>query len=96
MSLTYEPNGTEHHDLVLRVGTWAHRSDSYYYALDHTEGRPSDPSASLRALLRGWLEEVEACPDQETIFLPHDFSDQSSGWLRAHLRGETFALVDGW
>jgi len=96
VSLVYEPNETDHDDLVLRVGTWANRSDSYYYALDHPGGQQPDPVAAMRALLTGWKAVVEACADGEVVWLPHDFSDQCSGWLRCHRRGDTFGVVDGW
>lgn len=96
VSLVYEPNGTDHHDLILRVATWANRSDSYYFVLDHAAGHEPDPASAVRALLSGWSAAVEACADGEVAWLPHDFSDQYSGWLRCLRRGDWFEIVDGW
>ncbi|MCB9684955.1 MAG: hypothetical protein H6738_15440 [Alphaproteobacteria bacterium] len=96
VSLVYEPNGTDHHDVILRVATWAHRSDSYYYVLDHPVGQEPDPVAAIRALLVGWQAAVEACADGEVAWLAHHFSDRYSGWLRCLRRGDAFEIVDGW
>lgn len=96
VSLVYEPNGTEHRDLILRVGTWADRNDSYYFALDHPADQEPDAGGSVRAMLLGWLAAVETCADGEVAWLPHDFSDQHSGWLRCLRRGDAFEIVDGW
>jgi Zn-finger nucleic acid-binding protein len=96
VSLVYEPNGTSHSDLVLRVDGWAHRSDSYYYGLDHPQGQPDDPKSSLRALLTQWRQSVADAKQGVAFHLPHDFSDQHTGWLRATLDGEDIELVQGW
>ncbi|MCA9547709.1 MAG: hypothetical protein KC613_25070 [Myxococcales bacterium] len=96
LSLTYEPNGTEHHDLVLRLGTWANRSDSYYYALDHAGGRRPDVVRSLRALLTHWATALTGCADGQAVLLPHAFHDQATGWLRCVRSGDTFHVEDGW
>ncbi len=96
VSLVYEPNGTDHNDLILRLGTWANRSDSYYYVLDHAAAHEPDPVAAIRAMLMAWRAAVEACADGDVVWLPHDFSDQYSGWLRCLRRGDTCEVVDGW
>ena len=150
VSLTFEPNGTLHNDVVLRVGAWAHRSDSYYHAFDHPaealpgafkallgeptaerpslgealkmwaaaaqvrlasamgrgDSQPADPHPqedklpgviqSIRRLLLGWSAAVEACPNGNEVYLPHDFSDQCTAWLQCTRRGAAFHMVDGW
>ena len=96
LSLTFEPNGTGHTDVLLRLGAWAHRSDSYYYELDHRPDEPADEVQAIRELLRGWLAAVESCGDGEEVFLPHAFFDQCSGWLRCTRCGNAFQVVDGW
>lgn len=96
LSLTYEPNGTGHDDVLLRLGAWAHRSDTYYYALDHRPDEPADEVRSLCDLLRGWLTAIKGCGDGEVVYLPHAFYDQCSGWLRCARSGQTFQVVDGW
>ncbi|RMG10364.1 MAG: hypothetical protein D6731_17565 [Planctomycetota bacterium] len=95
--MVYEPNGTEHDDLVLRLGPFVARSDSYYYALDREEGRAERSAIpSLRALLRQWREAVEAADVGAVIYLPYDFSDQRTGWLRCVLGEGGFEIAPGW
>lgn len=96
LSLTYEPNGTSHDDVLLRVGTWAERSDSYYYELDHRPDEPVDAARAIRALLRSWVTDIESCADGDKVFLPHAFFDQCTGWLRCTRSGSVFQVVDGW
>mgnify|MGYP006865037283 CR=1 FL=1 len=96
LSLTFEPNGTGHDDLVLRLGAWAHRSDSYYYELDHAVDQSPDAVQSIRRLLTGWLAAVKGCGDGEEVLVPHALFDQCTGWLRCSRRGESFEVVDGW
>lgn len=96
LSLIYEPNNTDHNDLVLRLGTWAHRSDTYYYGLDHEVNQPADTVRSIRNMLIHWRDTVMECGDGQDIYLPHAFFDQYSGWLRCSRRGDTFQIVDGW
>ncbi len=95
VSLVYEPNGTDHSDLILRVGAWVHRSASYYYALDRSRGQPPDTVDAICALLAGWKERLGGCAEGQTVFLPHGFSDQGSRWLRCRREGDTFEIVDG-
>jgi Zn-finger nucleic acid-binding protein len=96
LSLVYEPNGTDHDDLVLRIGRQAHRSDSYYYGLDHAPGEQPDVAGSLLKLLDGWALAVQACGEGQTTYLPHAFFDQCSGWLCCTRLGDSFEVVDGW
>ena len=94
VSFVFEPNGTDHDDLVLRVGGWEHRSDSYYYALDDRVGPPRDTVAAIRGLLAQWTIRVRAA--EGIFYLPYDFSDQCTGWLRGCVEGESISLVPGW
>jgi Zn-finger nucleic acid-binding protein len=97
VSLVFEPNETDHDDLVLRVGKWAHRSDSYYYELDHPADEPSDTVASIRAMLSQWLSSVSSARVGDAVYLPHDFSDQCTGWIRCKRISKTdFEIVAGW
>ena len=95
MKLDYQPNGTHHGDVVLQVGSWTTRCDSYFFGLDRAAGRPA-PQASLRALLAGWQAEVQACDQGGVAWLPYDFSDQGSGWLRCTLYSDVFEVVAGY
>ena len=96
LSLTFEPNTTGHNDLVLRLGPWAHRSDSYYYELDHAVDQPANTVRAIRAMLASWNAALAGCCDGRDVFLPHAFFDQCSGWLRCSRHGDFFHIVDGW
>lgn len=82
--------------MVVRAGAWVGRSDSYYYVLDHPVTEAPDPIASMRALLDQWRTLVETTPSGEVFYLPHDFSDQHTRWLRGTVAGEDISLVPGW
>jgi hypothetical protein len=97
VSFVFESNETDHDDLVLRVGEWAHRSDSYYYELDHPDGTKPDTVASITTMLSQWISSVDQAKVGDSIYLPHDFSDQCTGWLRCKRVSETdFEIVAGW
>lgn len=88
--LTHVPNGSGHDDLTLAVGRWTTVSDTYYYKLDRGVG------VSLRRLLEQWHAWVDACPPWGTVYLPHAFFDESTGWLRCRRRGDRFLVDDGY
>ena len=85
LQLRYENNGSGHDDLVLYFGDHRFRGDSYYLSLDTIEDGIESPEKTARVLVRlleQWLVYVENGISGDTLFLPYDFSDQSTGWLR--------------
>ncbi len=100
LSLRFEDNGTAHDDIVLRFGGQTWISDSYYFALDGAlQPESEDPlkvKAVFRRLLEQWLGAVENMPDGGTVFLPYDFSDQYTGWLRCQRSGGEVSASRGW
>lgn len=52
--------------------------------------------AVLRRLLEQWLSAVEHVSDGGVVFLPFDFSDQYTGWLRCSRSDETVSVCRGW
>lgn len=100
LSLHFEDNGTEHHDLVLRFAGERWDCDSYYLALAGAS-LPGQKDADkirviLRMLLEQWLSAVENFSDGSTVYLPYDFSDQYTGWLRCFRSGSTVEMCRGW
>jgi hypothetical protein len=98
--LRYEDNGTLHDDIQLQLENETWTCDSYYFALDRNV-RDGDESATkvkavLRKLLEHWLKVATKLPDASTAFLPFDFSDQCTGWLRCQRIGEVVLLSLGW
>ncbi|WP_327248481.1 hypothetical protein [Streptomyces sp. NBC_01320] len=93
-----------HDDLLLRLGVWRHACDSYYFASDETPTTGADVAQQLARLLEQWGEQVQQLrPTGGTAFLPFDFSDECTGWLRVtspdgnHARVEAgWSLIEGW
>lgn len=77
VSLVYEPNRTGHSDIVVRVGSWAQRCDSYFFDLDSY----GSVRAVLGRLLDRWRQLINGLAKSDTTYLAYDFSDQYSGWL---------------
>lgn len=99
-SFNWKNNGTQHNDLILHVGEYTHQCDSYYFALDSAI-RPDDESASkvaevLKLLLTYWIGAVEKIPEGGQAFLPYDFSDQCTAWLRVARADTLVRIQPGW
>ena len=105
LSLRYEHNDTGHNDVFLRFAGETYVCDSYYFALDRAllpdNGSAVKVKAVVRKLLEQWLTATANLLDGGTTFLPYDFSDQYTGWLRCQRRGSEmdvskgYALVEG-
>ena len=86
--LRFYDNTTRYEDLILRFADESKVCDSYYLALDQSLLPRREDSEKVRVVLRRpleqWLEAVETARDGRTVYLPFDFSDQYTGWLRCH------------
>jgi hypothetical protein len=100
LSLCYEDNDTAHDDLFLRFAGQIYVGDSYYFALDRgmqpDDESPGKVKAVVRKLLEQWLTAAAGLADGGTAFLPFDFSDQSTGWLRCQRRGNEMDVSKGY
>jgi hypothetical protein len=94
--LIFEDNGTCHDDLVLRFPGGEHRCDSYYYAIHSEDESTGAIGRVIHALLSQWLSVVEQAEGTDTVYLPFDFSDQCTGWIRCELDGDSVQLDVGW
>lgn len=52
--------------------------------------------SALRSLLREWQRALQSLADGGLIWLPFDFSDESTRWLAVQRTGDEAALVFGW
>ena len=100
LSLTFADNNTAHEDIVLQFAGQQWICDSYYLALDD-ELLPEVEDGTkvrmvLRRLLEQWQEALRALNVDEVAFLPYDFSDQYTGWLRCARTQLGFVVVRGW
>jgi hypothetical protein len=100
VSLQFEDNGRFHDDLVLRLGDQHWRCDSYYLLIDRgmlaDQEDASKVSDVLRRLLEQWHSSVGALREGETCYLPYDFSDGYTGWLRCEAVGPDLTIQRGW
>ena len=100
VSLQFEDNGRGHDDLVLRLGNQQWRCDSYYLLLDPGTLAAREDAAKvrdvLRRLLEQWYSAVAALREGETCYLPYDFSDQYTAWLRCDAAGPDLKIQRGW
>ncbi len=101
LSLTFEDTGTLHNDLVLRLDGFDRRCDTFYLAND-TEVLPDRRDAEkvrivLVRLLEQWRSDVESIGDGGTTYLPYEFDDECSGWLRVDASDDgTMAILPVW
>lgn len=98
--LVLEENGSNHDDLVLKYPGSEHRCDTYFIVLDETSGVDEVSTMALRrairALLTEWLTAVEEAQDVDTLYLPFDFSDQCTAWIRCEFKNVNVTLDIGW
>ena len=89
-----------HDDLSLRLGRWVHRCDSYYFAIEAAGAGPELGAARVAkvmlALLRQWRDRVLQLADGALVYLPFDFSDQCTCWLRVQRSGSQLEIAAGW
>lgn len=88
----------DHNDLRLRIGSHQHTCDSYYLAIDESPTAPGGLGARLARLLEQWGAQVVKLKNGGgTVYLPYDFSDQCTAWLRvASADGQTIEIQAGW
>jgi hypothetical protein len=97
LDVTLDDDAPGHDDLVLRIGSYVHRCDTYYLAID-----PDNPcgdgsvASALAHLLDQWLRFVSTAERSDLLFLPIDFSDECTAWLRCTLEDEAATIHFGW
>jgi hypothetical protein len=100
LSLTFHDNNTEHQDIVLRFDGREWICDSYYFAIDSELLPEVEDDRKIRAVLlrlhEQWLEAVQGLKFGEIAYLPFDFSDQCTGWLRCTATSTGYSVVQGW
>ncbi|WP_457389354.1 hypothetical protein [Roseateles sp. P5_E1] len=100
LSLDFEDNESGHGDIALRFAGREWVCDSYYLALDDKLLPQAEDAAKVRAVLKRlheqWLETAQSLCAGETAYLPYDFSDQYTGWLRCCRTQNGYLLTQGW
>jgi hypothetical protein len=74
-----------HEDLQLELGDFRHRCCSCNLLLDDTPTHQTDAFGALARFPQLWLDEFDKlCQRPGETFLPFDFDDQGSCWLRVY------------
>lgn len=87
-----------HDNLRLRLGSYLHTCDSYYLDIDDSPTASLDLRTDLARLLEQWRSQIEELKGTAgTAYLPYDFSDECTGWLRvSSTDGHTAEVQAGW
>ncbi|UUN27899.1 hypothetical protein [Streptomyces sp. FIT100] len=87
-----------HDNLRLRLGSYRHTCDSFYLDVDDTTTASSDLRGNLARLLEQWRNQVDGLWGAGgTAYLPYEFSDECTGWLRvSSADGRNAAVQAGW
>lgn len=100
VSLSFHDNGRFHDDLILQLGERQWRCDSYYLRIDGAILPESEDAFKvnevLRRLLAQWYSAVYGLVAGGTCYLPYDFSDEYTGWLRCQADGPILRVQPGW
>jgi hypothetical protein len=99
VSLRFEDNGRFHDDLVVQCGHQRWVCDSYYLQLDRGMLPHREDAFKVRGVLRRlieqWRDAVAAVPDGQVRYLPFDFSDEYTRWLRCAAAGPLLTIQPG-
>ncbi|MGY4392137.1 hypothetical protein [Streptomyces virginiae] len=87
-----------HNDLRLRIGSYRQKCDSYYIGLDEEPAARGGLGARLARLLEQWSSQIAALRKVGGVaYLPFDFSDQCTAWLRVSSEdGQAAEVQAGW
>ncbi len=104
LDVAFNPDGSSHGDITLRLGEYEWQCDSYYFALDRGldgetgEAREDDTGARrvLVRLLEQWLQANRDVEDGAVAYLPFDYSDQCMGCVRLRKSGAMLSATLGW
>ncbi|MGW2273941.1 hypothetical protein [Streptomyces yangpuensis] len=77
------PEQSSYDDLKLTIGSFGHVCDSSYLTIDLYPNDTEDLGGALARLLEQWGAQVRGLSGAGgTVYLPYDFSDQCTAWLR--------------
>jgi hypothetical protein len=98
--IEFHPDESLHRDIIVNANEEQFLCDSYYFALDQKfDSQEESDKKSLKVLIKlleQWMCAVDELKREETIFLPFDFSDQSTGCFKCWLEDEKLKVQPGW
>lgn len=82
---------------VLRVGEEVRRGDLYYLGIDpRTQDHDCTAADGIRRLLSRWIEVLLESDAGCILYLPFDFSDETTRWLACEKHDQQITTVFGW
>ena len=99
LRLTFDDQGTQQGDILLECGEYVRHVDSYFFALDPAVRELPESQRirfSLEKLLDQWLTVVQNALPGQSVFLPFEFADEYTGWLRVTIEGDRARCRPGW
>lgn len=99
LRLTFDDQGTQQGDILLECGEYVRHVDSYFFSLDPAvRDFPESQRirVSLEKLLDQWLTAVQNAQPGHSVFLPFEFADEYTGWLRVTIEGDRARCRPGW
>ncbi|MFF8269163.1 hypothetical protein ACF059_17490 [Streptomyces sp. NPDC016562] len=92
------PEARSYDDLKLTIDTFEHLCDSSYLSMDLSPTDTDDLGGALSRLLEQWMIQIEGLRSLGgTAYLPYDFADQCTAWLRvSSTDGHAADVQAGW
>jgi hypothetical protein len=83
--------------ITVQVGSESRAGESYYLGLQpNSENHEFHPATGTMQLVTEWIRLLTVLGDEQTLFLPFDFSDEYTRWLHVHREGRNVTIVFGW
>ncbi|MFD3465023.1 hypothetical protein ACFWWM_01370 [Streptomyces sp. NPDC058682] len=92
------PEARSYDDLKLTIDTFEHVCDSSYLSIDLYPTDTDDLGGAVARLLEQWITQVDGLRSLGgTAYLPYDFADQCTAWLRvSSVDGHAAEVQAGW
>lgn len=83
--------------ITVQVGSESRAGESYYLGLQpNSEHHEFRPATGTMQLVTEWIRLLTGLGNEQTLFLPFDFSDEYTRWLHLHREGRNVTIVFGW
>jgi len=99
IQLKFHDNRTGHDDIVFTFFAYQQICDSYYFFIDSNFSSEENIDKFVKVfnkLVDQWLDYIRLLGDEDSIYLPFDFSDQYTGCARVVKHGDNLAITPGW
>jgi hypothetical protein len=84
-------------EFTLRIGSEQRTGSLYYLGIDpRAPDYNCTPCTGLARLLRNWIEHLLHTDTPNPVFLPFDFTDETTQWIACETSDNTIHMVFGW